>query len=123
VRKMGVISWFKYKSPFGLAFALQRITGIILLFYLILHLSYLTSLQSRELYETLTSITVSRQFIIFDSLLILCGVFHGVNGIRIIIHELGIGHELRRVVLAVSAIIVILGWIIGSYILFMALGD
>lgn len=114
---MGILSWFKYKSPFGLAFALQRITGIILLFYLILHLCYLSSLQSKELYETLTGITVSKQFMILDSLLILLGVFHGVNGIRIIVHRLGFAHEIRKAVLAISAILIILGWIVGSYIL------
>ncbi|MEM0022290.1 MAG: succinate dehydrogenase [Archaeoglobaceae archaeon] len=120
---MGVLSWFKYRSPFGMAFMFQRITGLILLFYLCLHLAYLTSLQSRDLYESLTALTVSKQFFIFDSLLILCGVFHGLNGLRIVVHELGFAHEKRKAVLVISVALTILGWILGSYILYTALGD
>ncbi|MEM0202366.1 MAG: succinate dehydrogenase [Archaeoglobaceae archaeon] len=120
---MSVLSWFKYRSPFGMAFMFQRITGVILLFYLCLHLTYLTSLQSKELYESLIALTVSKQFFIFDSLLILCGVFHGINGLRIVVHELGFAHEKRKAVLAISAVLTILGWILGSYILYTALGD
>ncbi|MFN3384479.1 MAG: succinate dehydrogenase [Archaeoglobaceae archaeon] len=120
---MGVLSWFKYRSPFGLTFVLQRITGIILLLYLCLHLTYLTSLQSKELYESLIALTVSKQFFIFDSLLILCGIFHGLNGLRIVVHELGFAHERRRLILAIAILLTILGWILGSYILYTALGD
>lgn len=120
---MNVRSWFKYRSPFGMAFMFQRITGVVLLFYLCLHLAYLTSLQSKELYDSLTALTVSKQFFILDSLLILCGIFHGLNGLRIVVHELGFAHEKRRIVLAVSAILTVLGWLLGSYILYTALGD
>ncbi|MEM4472012.1 MAG: succinate dehydrogenase [Archaeoglobaceae archaeon] len=120
---MGISSWLKYRSPFGMAFMFQRITGVILLFYLILHLSYLTSLQSKELYESFTALTVSKQFFIFDSLLILCGVFHGINGVRIIIHELGYGHGVRRAILVATYAVAIIAWIAGSYILYLALGD
>lgn len=120
---MRLLEWFKYRSPFGLAFMFQRITGLILVFYLCLHLAYLTSLQEKELYEFFISITVSKQFFIFDSLLILCGVFHGVNGIRIIIHELGFAHEYRKAILVVFAFLALVLWLYGSYIMYMALGD
>ncbi len=120
---MGILSWFKYRSPFGIAFMLQRITGVVLLLYLCLHLVYLTSLQSKELYESLTSLTVSKQFFVFDSLLILCGIFHGLNGLRIVVHELGFAHEKRKPILAVLVVLTILGWVLGSYILYTALGD
>lgn len=120
---MSIFSWFKYRSPFGAFFMFQRLTGIILLFYLCLHLAYLTSLQSKELYESLTALTVSKQFFILDSLLILCGVFHGLNGVRIMIHELGFAHEKRKAILAITVALVILGWLWSSYILYLALGD
>lgn len=120
---MGLLSWFKYRSPFGMSFMFQRITGLLLLFYLCLHLAYLTSLQSKEVYESLTALTVSKQFFVLDSLLILVGVFHGLNGLRIIVHELGFAHERRKAILTVTVVFVILGWILGSYILYMALGD
>jgi succinate dehydrogenase / fumarate reductase cytochrome b subunit len=120
---MRFLGWFRYRSLFGMAFMFQRITGLILVFYLCLHLAFLTSLQERELYEHFTSITVSKQFFIFDSLLILCGVFHGLNGIRIIIHELGYAHEHRKAILVVFAFLAIFAWLYGSYIMYMAIGD
>ncbi|MEM4508371.1 MAG: succinate dehydrogenase [Archaeoglobaceae archaeon] len=120
---MRILGWFKYRSPFGMTFMFQRITGLILLFYLCLHLAYLTSLQEKELYEFFTSITVSKQFFIFDSLLILCGVFHGLNGLRIIIHELGFAHEHRKVVLIITGLLAVVAWLYGSYIMFLAIGD
>ncbi|MEM2324317.1 MAG: succinate dehydrogenase [Archaeoglobaceae archaeon] len=120
---MSIASWFKYSSPFGLAFAFQRITGLILLLYLCLHLTYLSSLQNKELYESFIALTVSRQFFVLDSLLILCGVFHGINGLRIVLHEFGFAHERRKAVLVFSVAIVITSWLFGSYLLYIALGD
>ncbi|MCX8172830.1 MAG: succinate dehydrogenase [Archaeoglobaceae archaeon] len=114
--------WFKYRSPFGIAFMFQRITGLILLVYLCLHLAYLTSLQDRELYEFLIGLTVSKQFFILDSLLIFCGIFHGVNGLRIIIHELGFAHEYRKLILILTFIVAAISWLYASYIMYLTLG-
>lgn len=120
---MRIFEWLKYRSPFGMAFMLQRITGVVLALYLCLHLVYLTSLRDESSYESLTALTVSKQFFVLDSLLILFGVFHGINGVRIIIHELGFAHERRRAILAITAFLTVFGWILGSYILYTALGE
>lgn len=123
---MGVLGWFRFggRSVFSWAFTFQRLTGIVLLIYLIMHLSYLTSLldKSGEAYESMISLTVSKEFLIFDILLVLCGVFHGINGFRIILHEFGIAYEYRKPLIVISAILVIVVWLYASYIMYSLIG-
>ncbi|MET1124610.1 MAG: succinate dehydrogenase [Archaeoglobaceae archaeon] len=110
---MGVVKWFKPVSVFDLAFALHRLTGIVLLLYLCMHLAYLSTLREPEVYESLIAITTSPQFLPLDALLVLCGVYHGVNGVRVIIHELGFLHEHRRALLALTVVTTLVVWILA----------
>ncbi len=117
---MGVSGWFRGVSPYGLAFSLHRITGIILLIYLCMHLTYLTSLTDKtgKTYETLISTTVTPTFLPFDILLVLCGLYHGLNGLRLIVHEFGFAYEQRKAILAASVIITIAAWLYVSYVMY-----
>ncbi len=123
---MGVSGWFRFKgrSPFSWAFTFQRLTGIVLLLYLLAHLTYLSSLLDRTgvTYEGWIAITVSRQFLVFDILLVLCGVFHGVNGFRIILHEFGIAYEYRKPLLAIFTVIAVVVWLYASYVMYSLTG-
>ncbi len=123
---MPILDWFKFtnRSVYSLAFAIQRITGIILLFYLCLHLIFLTSLTDRtgETYESLIAVTVSKQFLLFDILLVLCGVFHGINGLRVIVHEFGFVYEYRKVVIGFAFFLVIVAWLYASYVMYCLVG-
>lgn len=114
---MGLSKWFRPVGLYDLAFILQRLTGIILVVYLCMHLAYLSTLRDPNLYESFLSITTSPQYLPFDIMLILCGSYHGVNGIRIIIHELGFLHEYKRVVLIFTAILTVIVWLIASYMM------
>jgi succinate dehydrogenase / fumarate reductase cytochrome b subunit len=119
---MGIGGWFKFggRSVFSWAFSFQRVTGIILLIYLCMHLAYLTSLTdtSGETYEKFISVTVTPTFLIFDILLVLCGVYHGINGLRIIIHEFGFAYEQRNALLAISIILIVAAWLYASYVMY-----
>jgi succinate dehydrogenase / fumarate reductase cytochrome b subunit len=123
---MSVSGWFRFKgrSLFSWAFTFQRLTGIVLLIYLLMHLSYLSSLLDKtgSTYESMIALTVSRQFLVFDLLLVLCGVFHGVNGFRIILHEFGFAYEYRKPLLAVFTVVVIIVWLYASYIMYSLTG-
>ena len=116
---MPILDWFKFtnRSVYSLAFAIQRITGIILLFYLCLHLIFLTSLTDRtgETYESLIAVTVSKQFLLLDILLVLCGVFHGIN-------EFGFVYEYRKVVIGFAFFLVIAAWLYASYVMYCLVG-
>lgn len=123
---MGISGWFKFsgRSVFSWAFTFQRITGIVLLIYLLAHLAYLTSLLDKtgKMYESLILLTVSREFLVFDLLLVLCGVFHGINGLRIILHEFGFGYEYRKPIIILSVALIILVWLYASYIMYSLTG-
>ncbi len=124
---MGIGSWFRFsgRSVFSWAFTFQRITGVVLLIYLCLHLAYLTSLtdKSGETYESMIALTVSKQFLIFDVLLILCGVYHGINGLRVILHEFGFAYEYRRPILALAVMVALIVWLYASYVMYSLVGD
>ncbi len=123
---MGVSDWFKFsnRSVFSVAFTFQRITGIILLIYLCMHLVYLTSLtdKSGATYEALIATTVSKQFLIFDLLLVLCGVYHGINGLRVILHEFGFAYEYRKALVGLAAFLIAVVWLYASYIMYSLVG-
>ncbi len=123
---MGVSGWFRFKgrSLFSWAFTFQRLTGVVLLIYLLAHLTYLSTLLDKTgaTYESMIAITVSRQFLVFDILLVLCGVFHGVNGFRIILHEFGIAYEYRKPLLAIFTVIAVVVWLYASYIMYSLTG-
>lgn len=123
---MSVSGWFRFKgrSLFSWAFTFQRLTGVVLLIYLLAHLTYLSTLLDKTglTYESMIAITVSRQFLVFDLLLVLCGVFHGVNGFRIILHEFGIAYEHRKPLLAIFTIITVVVWLYASYIMYSLTG-
>ncbi len=123
---MGVSDWFKFgnRSVFSIAFTFQRITGIILLIYLCMHLVYLTSLtdKSGATYETLIATTVSKQFLIFDLLLVLCGVYHGINGLRVILHEFGFAYEYRKALVGLATLLIAAVWLYASYVMYSLVG-
>lgn len=123
---MGVSDWFKFsnRSVFSIAFTFQRITGIILLIYLCMHLVYLTSLTDKTgaTYESLIATTVSRQFLIFDLLLVLCGVYHGINGLRVILHEFGFAYEYRKALVGLAVLLILAAWLYASYVMYSLVG-
>ncbi len=92
------------------AFYLHRITGVILAIYLCMHLAYLTTIKTGD-YERLIKITLSKEFLPFDLLLFLAGIYHGVNGVRLIIHEFGFLYRYRKVLLYLTFVITLVVWI------------
>ncbi len=114
---MSVSKWFRPVGIYDLAFLFQRLTGIILVIYLCMHLVYLSTLREPSIYESFLRVTTSPQYLPFDIMLVLCGVYHGINGVRIILHELGFLHEHKKVVLAIAIVTIIVAWVIASYMM------
>ena len=68
----------------GRAFALHRISGVILLFYLYLHLAVLSLLLvGASAWGSFLGIVTSHGFLAMEVLLILGLIFHGLNGLRV----------------------------------------
>ena len=79
------------------AFILHRITGLSLIFYLLLHIIVIsTSLKGPDPFNNLLAVLTSPPFIIADLALLAAVLFHGLNGIRILFFDLGIGIRIQK---------------------------
>lgn len=74
------------------AFVLNRITGLILVAYLLVHFVVLSRLAMGPAgWDDLLALFGSRPFLVGDVLLVAAVVFHGLNGLRVILLTLGAG--------------------------------
>jgi succinate dehydrogenase / fumarate reductase cytochrome b subunit len=101
-------AWFdpRGRTTGGRSFALHRITGLALVFYLYLHLGVLSMLLvGRSAWGDFLSVFTSKGFLAFDVVLLFGVVFHGLNGIRVALVGSGVGVKYERAMLwAVFAI-------------------
>ncbi len=111
VRKHNVGSW---------AFALNRLTGIGLTLYLLIHLVVLTILlQGESAWDDFVKVVKSPFFLTLDVILLFGMLFHGLNGIRVSLVGLGIGASSQRrmfwVLMAVGGVLLLVGgWLVFS---------
>jgi succinate dehydrogenase / fumarate reductase cytochrome b subunit len=82
----------RWQDPGWLAFALNRLTGHILVLYLILHFVVLSQLVDGPAgWDRLLGIFGSRPFLVGDTLLVAAVAYHGLNGIRVAALSFGLG--------------------------------
>jgi succinate dehydrogenase / fumarate reductase cytochrome b subunit len=106
----GVPPWrdLRWRDPGWIAFLLNRLTGVILVLYLLAHFVVLSQLlRGADGWDALLELFGSRPFLVGDVLLIAAVIYHGLNGLRVIALTLGVGSRhataLFVVVLAISA--------------------
>ena len=94
------LSWFdaRWRAPGTWAFALNRITALGLAFYLFLHLIVLGSLaRGEQAYDVFLS-TVEIPLLHFGSyLVVVAGIYHGLNGLRIALTSFGVAVRYQKV--------------------------
>ena len=96
----------RWRDPGWLAFALNRLTGHILILYLVLHMVVLSQLlDGADGWNRLLGIFGSRPFLVGDTLLIAAVVFHGLNGLRVAGLSFGVGarHTTLLILLVLGA--------------------
>lgn len=94
MRQRGVASWFDVRGRRvgAWAFALNRITGLGLVLYLIIHLAVLSLLaQGEAAWNDFITLAKTPFFLFLDVVLIFGILFHGLNGIRVALVGMGIG--------------------------------
>lgn len=100
-----------YQSGVGMwAFVLHRLTGLALIFYLLMHIMVIsTSLHGAKAFNNLLAVLTSPPFIVADLGLLAAILFHGLNGFRILLFDLGIGIRIQKfllwLIVAVAAVI------------------
>jgi succinate dehydrogenase / fumarate reductase cytochrome b subunit len=108
----------RWRDPGWIAFALNRLTGAILVLYLLAHFVVLSQLvRGAEGWDALLELFGSRPFLVGDVLLIAAVIYHGLNGLRVIALTLGVGtrHATAMFVLVLvisAALTAAAGWAI-----------
>lgn len=87
-----------YQSGVGMwAFVLHRITGLSLIFYLLMHIIVIsTSLKGPQAFDQLLAKLTSPPFIVADLALLAAVLFHGLNGVRIVLFDSGVGIRVQK---------------------------
>ncbi len=96
----------------GIAFVLHRFTGIVLVLYLFLHfyvLSYLA--RGEEAYKNVVNLMTSPVLELLEVALVAAVVYHGLNGVRLVLMSLNIGvkrqKEMFWAVFVISALVTV----------------
>ena len=91
--RLGVLGWLG-GGRHGVErylFALHRITGLILLFFLMGHVVFTAArLLGSEVWESLMAMTHEPFFQAIEYLVYVAFVFHALNGLRLVLVELGV---------------------------------
>lgn len=105
------------------AFVLNRISGLLLVLYLVAHLTVLSLLaMGPDAYNTFVAVASHPLVILFDVGLVGLLVYHGLNGVRLIVLGLGWGlsrqRELFWSLMALGAVAwVLAGWVLVTHLL------
>ena len=116
-------SWFDVRGrrPGSWAFALNRLTGIGLSLYLIVHLIVLTTLlRGEQAWNDFVAIAKTPPFLILDVILIIGLVFHGLNGVRVALVGTGIAADKQRSLFWALMIVGVLIAAVGGVFVFVA---
>lgn len=119
-RRRGMIGWFDVRGrEMGTwAFVLNRLTGLGLVLYLVLHFIALSLLARGEsAYNDFVEFAHNPIILFMDVVLLFGMIFHGLNGIRIALVGMGIGARSQKSMLVVlsviSAVLVVLSaWLV-----------
>jgi succinate dehydrogenase / fumarate reductase cytochrome b subunit len=98
-RRRGIVGWFdpRGRRLGGLAFILNRLTGLGLVFYLYLHLAILSLLaRGPGSWDAFVDLALSPLLLALDVVLIFGILFHGLNGIRVTLVGFGFVPDRQR---------------------------
>jgi succinate dehydrogenase / fumarate reductase cytochrome b subunit len=71
---------------------LQRVTGLGLVLYLFLHIGVISTAQlGADTFDDVLAVLQTPFFVVLDLLLATAVLYHGLNGVRVILIDLGIG--------------------------------
>ena len=74
------------------AWFLQRLTGVALVGYLFLHILVISTVQAgQDAFDSVLIVLQKPFFVVLDLFLIAAVVYHALNGVRVILFDLGIG--------------------------------
>lgn len=120
-RRRGIAGWFdpRGRRLGGLAFILNRVSGIGLVVYLYLHLVVLSLLaQGPGAWDTFVNIALSPPFLALNVILLAGMLIHGLNGIRVGLVGLGFVASRQRALFIALMVIAAFVAIVGALRIF-----
>ena len=74
------------------AWFLQRLTGVALVGYLFLHIGVISTARAgADTFDGVLTFLQTPPFVVLDLLLVAAVLYHGLNGVRVVIIDLGVG--------------------------------
>ena len=113
--------WFdvRRRGPDAWAFALNRLTGIVLVLYLFVHLAVLSLLaRGPDAWDDFLSLVRSPLALGLEALLVAVLLFHGLNGLRVILVNLGIGTRARKTLFGVLMLVAAIAAVVSTTLMF-----
>lgn len=103
----------------------HRLTGLALVAYVFLHLSFISTASMAEGgadFDALMEITSQPLFVAMDFLLVIVVIYHAMNGMRVVLFDLGIGIRRQKLVfwvtMAVAAVLTVGGLLAIWHLIF-----
>ncbi|MEW5747241.1 MAG: succinate dehydrogenase, cytochrome b556 subunit [Candidatus Thermoplasmatota archaeon] len=103
----------------------HRLTGLVLVAYVFLHLSFISTASMAEGgadFDALMETTSQPLFVAMDFLLVIVVIYHAMNGFRVVLFDLGIGIRRQKLVfwitMAVAAVLIVGGLIAIWHLVF-----
>lgn len=101
------------------AFIVNRISALGITLYLFMHLIVLGKLaQGPAAYDSFVALAKSPLLLIGELMVIVAGLYHGINGLRIALTSFGIGVPYQKQVLYVSVAIVVVAGLVFAVRMF-----
>lgn len=110
VRKRHVGMW---------AYALNRLTGLGLVFYLYLHLIVLSQLaRGPEAWDGFVALAKSPAFLMLDVILLAGLLIHGLNGMRVTLNGIGVGVGTHKTLFVIAMVVAVAASVVGAILIF-----
>ena len=93
----------------------HRLSGIALVVYVFMHLSFITTASiNHKSFDDLMELTRSPLFVFMDFLLVVVVIYHAMNGFRIVLFDMGFGIKNQKTIfwicMVIAAILVVAGF-------------
>ncbi len=99
----------------GRALALHRATGLVIVFYLYVHLAVLSMLLiGRSAWGSFLGVVTAKGFLALEAVLIAAVLFHGLNGIRVALVGSGIAVRRERAMFFAAVAVTVTGAIFAA---------
>jgi succinate dehydrogenase / fumarate reductase cytochrome b subunit len=103
----------------------HRLTGLALVAYVFLHLSFISTASMAEGgadFDALMEVTSQPLFVAMDFLLVIVVIYHAMNGLRVVLFDLGIGIRRQKLVfwitMAIAAVLIVGGLLAIWHLIF-----